>query len=142
MEVQMETVGVTGTLHPTPRMVELLTRAIAQLPRGTVVVQGGAIGIDHEAARIAHGLGLGVWTIYPANKSQVSTTTRIRSTHVEEMPLGTSYRKRNERVVALSSWLIAVPGEPDNGMNRGSGTWMTVRIARRAGKPVTVLEDW
>jgi predicted Rossmann fold nucleotide-binding protein DprA/Smf involved in DNA uptake len=123
-------------------MVELLTEAITALPRGTIVVQGGAIGIDYEAARIAHNLGLDVWTIYPSDHSHISTTTRIRSTRVEYMPPGTSYRQRNERVVGLSDWVIAVPERPSNGVDWGSGTWMTVRIAKGVGKAVVVLEGW
>jgi predicted Rossmann fold nucleotide-binding protein DprA/Smf involved in DNA uptake len=135
-------VAVSGTERPTPRMVELLEEAMASLPRGTLIVSGGCVGIDHEAARIGHKSGLDVHTVFPANRSRVSTITRYRSTSVEDMPPKTSYRARNERVVELCDWLIAVPEKPSNGVDRGSGTWMTVRIARRAGKAVVVLEGW
>lgn len=138
----METVAVTGTEHPTPRMIELLEEALVALPRGTRVVSGGCIGVDTEAGKICMKNGIYFITVFPADHRKVATINRYRSQETIQMPEGTTYRDRNIRVVDMADWVIAVPEGPTNGVDRGSGTWMTVRIARRAEKVVVVLEGW
>src|SRR5688572_29165946 len=112
----MTTVGISGTESPTSRMIEALEEAIRALPRGTKLVSGGCIGIDNEATRIAHEVGLDIHTVFPGNKKKVASIARARSTSWEDMLPGTSYRDRNTRVVELSDWLIAVPSGPTNGV--------------------------
>jgi hypothetical protein len=96
--------------------------------------------VDALAARIAHGGRRRVHTIVPADRSRVDPYWRDHCDTFEEMPSGTDYRARNERIVELSDRLVALPEYPeDDHWSRRSGTWMTVRIARRAGKPVAVV---
>lgn len=55
-----------------------------------------------------------------------------------------SYRERNAQLVANADFLIAVTEHPeDDARSQRSGSWMTIRMARRAGVPglVLVLSD-
>ena len=134
-----ETIGFTGTRHATPAMTDHLERIIAELPADCTVVTGACIGVDALAATLAYQRGLRVHTIVPADRSRVDREWRGWCHTFEEMPHGTTYRDRNQRIVERSTRLIAVPEAPENAPeSRRSGTWMTVRIARRLGRPVQV----
>lgn len=50
------------------------------------------------------------------------------------------YLARNEAIVAGSDVLVAVPEGPEKDYPR-SGTWATVRRARKAGIPIYVIDD-
>ena len=47
------------------------------------------------------------------------------------------YLKRNRNIVDLSTWMIAVPGERTEQLR--SGTWSTIRYARKEGKPMLII---
>jgi hypothetical protein len=92
---------------------------------------GDCVGSDEEAHEIAHNLGYWIVTHPPTN-------TRLRAfqiSHCEKPPLG--YLERNHNIVDACSLLIAAPLGPE--LQR-SGTWATIRYARKTGKSVTVLE--
>jgi hypothetical protein len=55
---------------------------------------------------------------------------------VEKMPAGTGYMERNDRLVLLADVLLAFPSTRDEVVR--SGTWATVRRARKANVPVMV----
>jgi len=46
------------------------------------------------------------------------------------------YLDRNKDIVTETNWLIAAPKGPEE---LRSGTWSTVRYARRLGKPITII---
>lgn len=51
-----------------------------------------------------------------------------------EMPAGTTYADRNARLVAEGNAVFAFPAYPERDhRSRRSGTWMTVRMARKVG---------
>lgn len=85
--------------------------------------------------------------IVPANRAQVDTDMFHEFlTHsggwkaIELMPAGTTYRDRNERILDHADVLLAVADAPENaGRSARSGTWMTVRIARKRFLPVHEL---
>jgi hypothetical protein len=55
-----------------------------------------------------------------------------------EMPAGTDYRARNAEIVRRSARLFYCAEYPEgHPKSRRSGTWMTVRLARKAGLEVT-----
>jgi hypothetical protein len=48
------------------------------------------------------------------------------------------YLIRNKRIVEATEKLIAVPAQKEEQFRR-SGTWFTIRYARKTGKPVTLI---
>ncbi|HVQ45150.1 MAG TPA: hypothetical protein VMT30_09450 [Candidatus Saccharimonadia bacterium] len=134
-----ETVGFSGTRSAGHRDAGRIADIVSDLPPDCTVVTGGCIGVDMLVAVAAHQRGLKVHTVLPADRSRVGRFWRQHCDIFEEMPPGTDYRARNERIVELSDRLITIPeASEDDPRSRRSGTWMTVRIARRAGKPVQV----
>lgn len=93
---------------------------------------GGAEGADTMAHDVAYAVGcrdLHVWL--PAGRSWPKTIdTTVHRT-------GRPPLKRNELVIAGADRLYATPRQPAE--IRRSGTWATVRLARDAGIPVTIL---
>lgn len=133
----MAMVGFTGTRNVPTAMLPRIRRIVEALPEGTGVVTGGCVGVDAIVARVANQRGLHVHTVLPADRSRVDRAWADHCSTYEEMPAGTDYRARNTRIVELSDEIIAIPEAPEHDpRSRRSGTWMTVRIARRAGKPV------
>lgn len=97
-----------------------LAIAAGDIDHGDVIVSGGADGVDRRAAGFARELGLAVVEHLPDY-----------ATHGPKAPL-----VRNERIVADCDDLHAWPAPWSR------GTWHAVRLARKAGKPVTVHEPW
>jgi predicted Rossmann fold nucleotide-binding protein DprA/Smf involved in DNA uptake len=137
-----ETVGFTGSRHVTADMQEAIKKILLELHPEATVVTGACVGVDSYAAYRAWVLPfMKVHTIVPADHSRLDPYWRDHCDTFEHMPPGTDYRARNERIVELSDRLIAFPEHAeDDPRSRRSGTWMTVRIARKAGKPVQVIE--
>lgn len=151
-KVSLRTVGFTGTRRVTSeRGVQLLETERDYLEGFNHFVTGGAVGWDAIA---------GVWcfltfteavhrVILPSNTSQVDPwwmATAIAPQTEKALLEGRliidtpadgktrSYRHRNEKIVgqADSIFYVAEYDELDPHSKR-SGTWMTVRIARREG---------
>jgi hypothetical protein len=78
--------------------------------------------------------------IVPADRSRVDPWWEefdLGTITVIEMPDDTDYRARNEEIVNKSTALFYCAEHlEDHNKSRRSGTWMTVRIAQRAAKPV------
>jgi len=116
----------------------VIREAVQSLPEGTRVVTGACIGVDAEVAYLAYGT-YHVHTVVPADRSRVDPQWRDYCDTFEEMPVGTTYRDRNQRIVDLSTRLIGIAQAPEDDIHsRRSGTWQTIRMARRAGKAVDV----
>jgi predicted Rossmann fold nucleotide-binding protein DprA/Smf involved in DNA uptake len=132
-------VAFTGTRSVIAKDEALIRKTVQSLPSDSTVITGGCLGVDTLVAKIAHELGLKVHTVMPHNRTQADPYWRTRCSTFEEMPEGTDYRDRNTRMVVLCDRLIAFPNKAeDHGASRRSGTWMTVRIARKLGKDVLV----
>jgi hypothetical protein len=131
-------VGFSATREVTDQVRAQIETAVAALPPGAVVVQGACRGGDALIARLAFQRGdLHVHAVVPGIRTQLDPSWKSSCHSYELMPPGTTYRHRNTRIVELvNERLIAIPGVPEG--VRASGTWMTINIARRAGKPVEV----
>lgn len=84
---------------------------------------GAAVGADTEAAAIV--------------QLEFKGFER-RGLQVVEHPAGGDPLARNREIVAAVGLLIAAPDTAVEYLR--SGTWATVRYARKAGKPIVILE--
>lgn len=135
-------IGWTATRHLTDELRAWITDTIHALPIDATVITGGCVGGDAYIARVASERGMDVHAILPANRSQVDPEWAQYCTTVTQMPEGSTYRDRNAEIVRVSGWIYAAPAHPEHDpRSRRSGTWMTVRIARREGVPIR-LPDW
>lgn len=101
------------------RNLRAVIEYVHQLPPDTVVISGGARGVDTTAVEAAKACGLKVEE-YPALWNRYGKSAGF---------------KRNYNIVDNADKVIAFW----NGISRG--TQHTISIARLAGKPVEVIED-
>lgn len=106
-------------------------RAVLACHQGAVLHHGDAIGADAEAHDIAVELGIAVVIHPPANDKQraFKSAPDIRPPR--------PYLDRNRDIVRETTLLIAAPAEAAEQLR--SGTWSTVRYARRLGRRIVVL---
>lgn len=145
MTVEAAMIAITGT-RGRPRPAAPLTAkeeliinaALGALPLSTLVV-GGQRGVDTVAARIGklqgHRIHLVVPTAYYDHESH------RYADEIEVAPAGVnpahSYKLRDQRMVELATkGILAFPKTAVEEIR--SGTWLTVRLARKAGKTVTI----
>ncbi len=96
----------------------------------SILHHGDCIGADAEVAGICRVYG---WELTSHPPMVASFRARVPSeTVLPEQP----YLLRNKDIVDASELLIAFPKGPEI---RRSGTWATVRYAKRAGKEVLFL---
>lgn len=121
-------VGFTGTRRG---MTEAQKHTVTDLLRGADWLDhGDCVGSDVDAHEIARGLGIQV-CIHPPISERFRAHCVGDFVHI---PL--DYIWRNRRIVMDTWWLIATPERPEE---RRSGTWSTVRYARRIGRRVVVV---
>jgi hypothetical protein len=135
---QGTTLAVSGSRGPlTPNGTKLV---IAQLNfvvrtyKPSRIVTGACLGVDALAGRFGYMHSIPVHTVVPENLRWVDPEWEEYCTTHESVE--GDYRKRNERMMELADWVVAFPERSSNGVDRGSGTWMTLRIAERRGIPV------
>lgn len=137
----MREIAFTGPLYITAAHEKVIEAILMETLRpGDHVRTGAAIGVDAFVARVAYRLGCRVHTVVPANRSRVDPEWRFFCHTSEELPPSREpYRARNVVMVAPATELIGFPLKPEKDPSQlRSGTWMTVRIAQRANKPVQI----
>ena len=92
---------------------------------------GDCVGADSEAHDIAIALGYRI-VLHPPLDIKARA---FRSASAVQAAL--PYLLRNRQIVYVSDVLVAAPATSAETLR--SGTWATVRYARRAGKPIYVL---
>ena len=95
---------------------------------------GDCIGADSDAHQIVHEQEIPIVLHPPTNKTKRAFC--LTSTIIKELS-PKSYLERNQDIVDACSVLIATP-EGDCEEIR-SGTWATIRRARKAGKPIYII---
>lgn len=134
----MTTIGFTGARETTPIQAAWVRDLIAGMEAGTYVT-GACTGVDEAVARAVAGLWPDARNVIlvPANRSCISPgfLTAMGRVGAEIVPMapGTDYRDRNQAIVDLSDRLVGIPPfREDHPACRRSGTWQTIRMARRA----------
>lgn len=130
-------VGFTGTQRGmTVEQWNTLCRMLNVRAPGTLH-QGDCLGSDHHAVGAAcllrhqHGVVFRIICHPPDNSSKRAFA------FADEVRPALPYLTRNKNIVHACQELIATPYEADEQLR--SGTWSTVRYARRLGKPVHVI---
>jgi hypothetical protein len=130
--------GFTGTqagmtAHQKARLVTVLTyftegSASELAPQ---LHHGDCIGADWEAASIAKAMGFWIVAWPPTN----SAKRGYFKSHDIHIPA--PYLVRNQSIVKVTERLIAAPKTMEE--EQRSGTWATIRYARKIGKPVEII---
>ncbi len=93
--------------------------------------EGDCIGADAQAAFLAREVGFRIICHPPTNESK-----RAFFPSDETWPAA-PYLDRNKTIVNRSREMIATPGEFEEQLR--SGTWSTIRYARKTRKPVSIV---
>lgn len=130
----MTTYGFTGTHLGMTEPQELVFRRL--LPRaapGEEFHHGDCVGSDAQAHQIAleHGFLL---VIHPPDDPSRRAFCQVRYKVHDPKP----FMRRNEDIVVEASELWATPHRPEAALPR-SGTWATVRRARKKGIHITII---
>ena len=128
--------GFTGSQKGADVKVISDTLKSLKLKKGDIVVTGACIGVDAQVSNLTkiHFPYVRQVIIVPYNKSKVDENV-FKNGKVIYMSEGTDYRDRNEVIVEMSDKMIAFwTGEEI------SGTYMTMNIAKKEGKPLEVID--
>lgn len=124
-------VGITGTQRgATEAQLTQLRETLIRFGV-TEIHHGDCIGVDSEAHDVARALGIRI-VIHPP-----LVETKCGWNEGDDRREPKPYLERNHDIVDETLMLIAVPGEDKEQLR--SGTWSTVRYARRLGRPVQVI---
>jgi hypothetical protein len=93
---------------------------------------GDCIGADAQAHDMAVAVGI-CPVIHPPSDSG-----RRAFKKADDIRKPADYLKRNKNIVQATERLMAAPGEVIERM-RGSGTWATIRAARKLRRPICIV---
>jgi hypothetical protein len=135
-------VGFTASRELDEHGRQIILDVLHGVPLASRYVTGGCIGGDSFIGRWLF------WNrpdaehvvVVPADRSRVDPWwTWVQPVTLIVMPPGTTYRDRNERLVAESTVVYGFPAYvEEDPRSRRSGTWQAARMARRAQK----LSQW
>lgn len=133
----MTAVGFTGTRGDLPFVqFDALIDVLAELDTDDTVETfhfGVCVGSDIAAAQVARNMGWRVHGWPPINQKFRAPLDRRGVNHA---PMG--YAQRNLMIVQHADTMLACPAGPEEAWPR-SGTWQTVRIARRLAVPTLII---
>lgn len=130
--------GFTGSQKGTRDNTILKILSGLNLTKDDWVITGACIGIDTQVACLvaAEFPFVKQLIIYPYDRTKVSDDLDLIADEWINMPEGSNYRDRNERLVKESDLMVAFW----TGKKAYSGTFMTINIAKRANKLNRVVQ--
>lgn len=134
-EFHEEEWGFTGTRAGMTKQQMDLVRACLTLGKPAIIRHGAAFGADREFHAIwREELPKRFADVWPADDKSVKLFDRQDNVSINPVlpPL-----QRNEEIVKRSKFMIATPHSQQE--EQKSGTWMTVRCARRLEKPALII---
>jgi hypothetical protein len=134
----IEKVGFTGTskgMIQEQKMEVWFFLFILKLAGATTFYHGDCIGADCEAAKIAKNLGYYIICLPGFSaKNPESTLYRAFTDFNDEIFPSRPFLKRDQDIVNYSHIMIAAPLTEQE--QTRSGTWTTVRFARKKGRKI------
>ena len=125
-------VGFTGSRHGMTTEQQMLVREALLSLEPTAVHHGDCVGADAEFHKIALELKIKI-VIHPP----VDFKFRAFCEGAEEEWTKREYLERDRDIVECSDALIAAPKSKEEELR--SGTWYTIRYARKTNKKVTIV---
>ena len=130
--IKMLKIGFTGTRHGMTAEQEKEIEKLVQSKDFKEFHHGMCVGSDEIAHKIVSTRTPKVKIIGHPPKA-VSTKAQLRC-HKEMDP--DSWSRRNKSIVDSSDYLVATPDAKER---VGSGTWKTIRYARKQGKRIYII---
>jgi len=124
-------VGFTGTQFGMTVYQACHVEQLLRQLNATRGIHGDCIGADKMFDQICHNLGIEVEIFPPSNPSK-RAFCKADFLHPED-----DYLARNRKIVDTSDVMIATPKSSEEELR--SGTWATVRYARKTGKKLYVI---
>lgn len=129
----MHAIGFTGTRNDIPSaQAEALSRVLKDCPPHSELHHGDCVGADVLAHMLAKALG---WRVV-AHPALIAPELRANM-QADEIRQPLAPLERNVDIVEETTRLIACPAGPREEIR--SGTWQTIRAARKAHRPITII---
>lgn len=123
-------VGTTGSRCKRPENVRHEFRRLLLESGATELHHGDCLGWDQQAHEIARDIGL----MIVAHPPEIGAMRAYCDADVVLEPL--PYLVRNKAIVRAAECIIAAPDGPEK---LRSGTWFTIRAAKKAGRKVAII---
>lgn len=123
-------IGVTGSRHDRPQHTIARLRIILSDKGATELHHGDCIGFDAQAHDVAKSMGIKTVAHPPDNDAARAFKD------ADEVRAPKSYLGRNKAIVSEVDYVVAAPDGPEK---IRSGTWSTVRFAKKSGVNGVVL---
>jgi hypothetical protein len=131
--------GFTGTRQGmTKPQMDAFIDLVFELAQGDLLEEfhhGCCIGADEQAHNLLDESGVKRIGHPPENSTYSASLETLNS--CDELRSPVPYLVRNQNIVDETDSLVAAPKRMKENLH--SGTWYTVRMARKAGKSVTII---
>ncbi len=124
--------GFTGTRHGMTMRQMSAFRSWASLREITEFHDGMCVGADEQAHEIVSQVSEAKMIRHPPTDQSIAVSPKEGDPVLPAKP----YLRRNRAIVAATEHLAASPDGPER---QRSGTWSTVRFARKLGRPVAIF---
>jgi len=124
--------GFTGTRHGMTMPQMSAFRVWAGLREITELHDGMCVGADEQAHEIVCQVSDATMIRHPPTDRSIAVPPKDGDIILKAAP----YLVRNRAIVTAAEHLAAAPDGPER---QRSGTWSTVRFARKLGRPVTIF---
>lgn len=123
-------VGFTGTQEGMTYLQSQFVYDEVMMLNPDEVHHGMCIGADQRLDDM-----LGHTWVKAVHGHPPSNTSKMAECECDVIHEPKEYLARNRDIVDVTSWLIAAPRGPEE---LRSGTWSTIRYARKLGRPITI----